>query len=103
MGCCEYYEHATKIRQENIFSLFSQHFFASNRKRLQAFARSATTFASIHKGFGGGWRISDKLKHLKGVYMQFATHALCSRFILKAFASIRKAFTSIRKIRKGHS
>jgi hypothetical protein len=37
------------------------------------------------------WWLANKLRSetLARVYMQFVTHALCSRFIRKAFASIR--------------
>jgi hypothetical protein len=92
-----------------MFSLFSQHF----RKQSQAFARFARAFArvarafvsirTIRKGFGGGWLISDTLKHWKGVYMQFATHLLCNRFICKAFTSIRKGICKHLQDAQGHS
>jgi hypothetical protein len=58
--------------------------------RSQAFARFARAFASIlgvlglvtgcRSLLGGGWRISDTVKHWQGVYMQFAMHALCKSF-----------------------
>jgi hypothetical protein len=72
----------------------------------QAFARFAGAFVSIRnirKGFDGDWLKSDKVKHWQGVHIQFATHALCSRFICKALASIRKGICKHLQDSQGHS